>query len=410
MKKIVFLAGLVLLLSSAVYAELDDYRRYFEFGVEAEAGASNNYFTAKDTLVKDLVIDLDDMTDSLSDKGLVIDFDVNFKNYIAINTSEKFRLRVFWGITGNGYGNISKELFEMLSGGFGQNTEENVDINLFGDVYAEAGVSYKTKIRDWGVRFTPSLFAPLLHVSETRANATYISNESGLIRAQADIPVDIYSAISLEDIDDVTVDSAYVQDALGKIVKGVGFDFGGGIERKFTKTLDAGIFTRVPVVPGRLGYKSSRRYWATFEETNLLGALSEVEDHSYDHGETDAVYSKETKWVNRPFILGAECAWRPFGSWATFRPRLNLAVRNPFSSEYQVYGEYSIAADFIILKVLGFKLATAYENLVFRQTFGIMINARVIEIDAYVQSRGADFGKSFDLSGAAGYVGLKFGW
>lgn len=410
MRKILFLTSLVLLFSSAVHAELNDYRRYVEFGVEAEAGASNNYFTAKETLVKNLVIDLDDMSNTLANKGLIIDFDVNFKNYIAINKSEKFRLNMFFGISGNGYGSISKELFKLLCDGFGQNTEEVVDIKLFGDVYAEAGISYKTKIKNWGVRFTPSLFAPLLHVAEKKANATYASNESGLIKAKADIPVDIYSVISLEDIDEVTIDSSYIQDVLGKIARGVGFDFGGEIERKFTKTLDAGIFTRVPIVPGRLGYKSSRRYWATFEETNILGALSEEENHSYDHGETDVVYSKETKWVNRPFILGAECVWRPFGSWATFRPSLNLAVRNPFSSEYQVYGEYSIAADFIILKVLGFKLATAYENLVFRQTFGVMINARVFEIDAFIQSRGADFGRSFDLSGAAGYVGLKFGW
>ena len=138
--------------------------------------------------------------------------------------------------------------------------------------------------------------------------------------------------------------------------------------------------------------------------------MNETNSYTKEYGDDDAVYSRVTKTVHRPFVLGLEGAWRPFGKWCTILPKVNLAVRNPYSDEAEVYGEYNLSADFRLLNVVGLKFATAYENLIFKHSMGFMINAHVLEIDAGVQTRGADFARSFGVTGFAAYVGLKAGF
>ncbi len=395
---------------NCAFGELANSRRYFEIGVEAQAGVSNNYYGATDVFVQDLTIDLTELAENLSDRGFVLDNDVNTKFYFAVNANKYFRFSFFWGVNGSGYGNISKNLFDMLGKGIGANTNETIDIALYGDLYAETGFSVKTDIKDFGIKLAPSFFFPLVHVAETKASVTYKSTDEGLIRADADIPVNVYSVISLENISDQQVDVAYIQDALQEVVKSVGFDFTAEIEHQITKTFDMGIFTRIPIVPGRLNYKATKRVWGYFEQNNLLGVLDDTNSTEKDYGSEDVAYTKEIKFIHRPFILGLEGAWRPFGQWCVFRPKVNMSMRNPFTNEYQIFGEYSLQSEFVILKVLGLNFGTAYENQVFKQTVGLMINARVLELDAYVQTRGGDFLKSFDLTGLGAFVGVKIGF
>ena len=58
-------------------------------------------------------------------------------------------------------------------------------------------------------------------------------------------------------------------------------------------------------------------------------------------------------------------------------------------------------------RILKFILSKIDQKLV---TMGFMINAHVLEIDAGVQTRGADFARSFGVTGFAAYVGLKAGF
>ncbi len=410
MKKTTIICFLSFIFISLSSGEINRYNRKIEFGVEAEGGFSNNYIKATDILVKDLVIDIAKLADDLYGKDFVVDFNVGAKTWLALNFSEKFRLNFFWGVDASGYSSISQNFFDLLCKGFEVNSSETIDVKLFGDVYALSGFTFKTKIKDYGLHFTPVLFTPLFHVNETKATARYTSNEEGLIRAEADLPLSIYSIVDLDGIEDNVKDSAFVQDMVAEIIKNTGFDFTGEIERPFSSSFDLGLFTRIPIVPGRLKYKAYKRYWGVFEQKNALGLLNETNSYTKEYGDDDAVYSRVTKTVHRPFVLGLEGAWRPFGKWCTILPKVNLAVRNPYSDEAEVYGEYNLSADFRLLNIVGLKFATAYENLIFKHSMGFMINAHVLEIDAGVQTRGADFARSFGVTGFAAYVGLKAGF
>lgn len=409
-KKLLSLMAILSFVCFSLFAELAESNRYVEIGFDAGFGAGNNYFKAADIFTKDLVFDLNKIADGLSSDGLVLDFDVSHNFHFSIDKSSKFRLKVFMGISGNGYGNVSKDFFDLIGYGVSENTYKTIGVKLYGDIFAQAGVSYKTEIKDYGVRFTPTFFAPIIHIADTSAKVYYTASDTGLIRAEGDIPVNIYSLFSLENIGYQEVDSAFIQDALGKAIRAVGFDFEGEVEKQLTETFDLGVFTRLPLVPGRLRYKTTKRYWGIFEQTNLLGYIDGTEAGRKDYGSDDLVYDTAYKIVHRPFLLGVEGAWRPFGKWCVIRPKLNLAVRNPWTSEAQVYGEYDFSAKFSLFNILGLQFGTSYENLSFKQTMGIMLNARVFEIDAYMQLRGADFARSFDMTGCAAYLAFKFGY
>ncbi len=409
MKKI-FNFILVLFFTSFVFADLVPQNRKLEVGVEAEGGLSNNYFRASEMLVSDLVIDLNEISNEMSGTGLVLDFLVNAKTWFALNINEKMNLKFFFGVEGSGYGNISKNFFDALCSGLDLNTDEDFNLKLYGDIYAQAGMTFKTQIKEFGVSFTPSLFAPVFHVAESKGTVNYKSTESGLIRAEADVPVNVYSVIDLDGIKDRTIDSAYIQDALSTLVKGAGFDLAFEIDHKIGEKFTLGAFTRIPLVPGSLSYKASTRYWAVFEQSNTLGVLNETSSTTKDYGHDDITYSEADEKIHRPFILGLEGAWKPFGNWCTFYPKLNLAVRNPYSGENQVYGEFAIVSDFSLFNVATLRLGTAYENLVFKQTAGFMLNFRAVELDAAVMFRGEDFSKSFGMSGLGAYIAVKCGW
>ena len=89
----------------------------------------------------------------------------------------------------------------------------------------------------------------------------------------------------MEGIDDKTIDSAFIQETLSELVKSAGFDFSGEVERSFGKKLDLGLFTRIPVVPGRLKYKAYKRFWGVFEQQNAFGIFDETNSYTKDYGE-----------------------------------------------------------------------------------------------------------------------------
>lgn len=409
-KKCVF-AFLGLFLTTAAFADIEDHHRIFEIGVDADVGVSNNYFKVSEIMVKDLVIDLTKIASELPDNGLSLNYDLGVKTYLSLNIKQKFGFSLFAGVNGNGYGNIGKELFNILGNGISSTDDKTVDLNLYADIFLTSGISFNTYIKKFGIKVQPTLFIPLVHLAENDGYARYTSSDSGAMKAEADIPLDIFTFINMKNIKEGQIDSTYIQNQISNSIKNVGFDLFLEVEHPITKTFEAGTFVQLPLVPGKLNYKTSTRVYASVEEDNLLGNLNEDENEiTKDYGMDELTFSEEKITVHRPLIFGVEGAWRPFGSWCKFTPKVALVIRNPYSADYQVFGEYNLRADFSLFNVLGINFATAYENLTFKQRLGFMFNFRIIELNAAVQLTGADFANSFGLTGASGVVSVKVGF
>ena len=112
--------------------------------------------------------------------------------------------------------------------------------------------------------------------------------------------------------------------------------------------------------------------------------------------------------------MGLEAAWRPFGKWLTFRPKFALAARNPFGEDfdpkYSMFPEYSLSAEMRLLYILGLDFCTSYINQVYSQQFGLALNLRIAELDVKVATSGADFAKTWSLTGAQVMAGVRVGF
>ncbi len=391
--------------TSVVYAELYTPHRFVEWGVETTAGVSNSYFCVPDYLQKEIVFDLQEIANDLSGKGLCFDVLGEATTFFNINLGKKFRLGFFAGVEASGYLNVADDLFNVLGKGITIGDTQNFSISGYGDVFATAGVSFYTTWRGWGIKVQPTYFVPVAYVADATATVKAENNSDGSIEVRAEAPVDIYTVIDMD-----TIDGGVTADQISEAAKNGGFDLSLEVERRVLRTLDVGVFTRIPIVPGRLGYKMTAYMYAYYVENGLLNYLSETEEHDSDNGIEDIVYSTASYKVHRPFRLGAEAAWRPFGKWMTFRPELALAVRNPYSSDMVVYPEYNLGAELSLFNILGLTAATGYQNRVFVQSLCLMLNARVVELDIGASLRGADFTRSFNLSGAGAFAAVKIGF
>lgn len=405
MKRLI-LSLATLCLFSSLGAELYVPNRFIEVGVEASAGASNNLFGVSDILKETITIDLKKIAGDLGRNGFVLDAFADTNAFFNLNLGQKFRLGIFANVSGSAFVGLGKEFFEVLADGWDFGETKEFSATAYGDLFVNLGASFHTTIlKKYGITIVPAYVVPIAYADDASAKVDFFADESGTMRASAEASFALHTAFDLEDF---SLESA-IDKISGVAAKG-GFDLGFLVERPTVKSLDVGIYGRIPIIPGRLDYKMSRTMTATFTEDNLIQRITDGEDFDYDYEEGETEYSKDTKYVFRPLKLGVEAAWHPFGNWCVFRPKLGLAVRHPYGKKAIFYPEYALDANLTLFKVLGFQFGTAYEDRIFVQRAGIMLNARIFQIDIKALFRSEDFINSFRLAGAGAYIGLRVGF
>ena len=385
--------------------------RIFELGIDANAAFANSNFMLKDILKKNLVFDLKKIASDVPEDGFSLGLYNKESVFINLNLSSRFRFSLFTNVETIGRFNIGKDMFDILADGLSVGESRTSDVDGAAESYICIGSSFQTIIKDIGIKFTPTYFAPIFYIPKTTATASVKSDSSGAIRAEAEANIDIYTALDMHDFiengrhfDDLNLSA-------GRLLSHGGFDFSIEAERNWLESLNAGLYTRIPMVAGTLKHKMSTRVWAYFYETNALGYLNDTEEHGSDYGHDDFTYSNESRDIHRPFKLGLNATYMPFGDWFKIKPAIGFAVRNPYSAEATFYPEYALDFRLSVVKhIFNFNLGTAYQNQLFQQRFGFSFNFRAIEIMAQASWCGTTFVSSFKRDGYGAFVGLRFGW
>lgn len=414
MVKKIFCSIVIGSLFALVSAELYKPVRFIEFGVASEAAVSNNYFSVDQIMTKQIALNLQKIAKELPNKGLSVDFSVHEQNFLNVNIRPDLRLGFSANLEGSGNITFGKDLFDFLGSGFSAGEHNTYETSSYGDVFFDLSFSFHTVIRQtYGLTVTPSYYVPLLYVGDTTGTVDINTDSSGRIRATAEATVDVYSAMCTKPYVKNTFSGSDIGSDIAEALHKGGFDIAVEVERQLLESLDVGVFTRLPIWPGKVDYMMREKLTASFTGDNLLSNLMDKKSDLYemDYHLSDIMYSSVTpKKVWRPFRLGAEAAWRPFGKWCTFRPKLALVVRRPYTSDVMVYPEYFLGAEFALFNIVGLNFATAYENKVFFQQIGFMLNFKVVQIDIKASLRGASFVNSFNYTGAGVYTGVKIGF
>lgn len=423
MKKLIALFIFLFSVSFA-FADLYPYKRFFESGVNADTRVSQSLITVSDFNSEDLVLDFTELADSLSDKGFIVETSFNTNAFVNLNFKDKLQLGVFANVSGYVESGLGQGLFDFLGYGNAETESLIFDVCAGAEVFVEAGMSIKMKFKDLGIKLTPSYYIPLLYIPHTSAKAVISSEGDETFNANGNISVPIYSIVDLNLLFDENLkfNSDFSFDELSTNV--LDYIQQGGISMRFDVEfplifrLDFGVYADIPIISGSLKNKSVFNANFSASMPGILSSAGSEEEDSLQP-EFNGDYSLEDCTdedfsVRKPLRIGAETTWRPFGPWCTFRGKLGLAARNPFSKNYDptnnIFLEYYFATELELFYVLHMNFASSYTNKFFEQSFNLGFNFRAAQIYTEISAVGTDFSKSFGISGVKVNVGTIVGF
>lgn len=399
MKKIalfIFLVGLVTL------SWADEPRRFFELGFDVNLSASNNYIGLTDIMKETIVIDLDKISKDLSSSGFRVAADAGADFFLNLNLGKKLRLGFFTNVQASGFGSLPGSLFELLAEGNEIDKEYKGDLLMWGDLNLEMGAKVGTKIGPLQVMFKPVYYMPLIHLHNPKAYYSFETKSDGTIVAKGIAEIPIYSVIPLDSLEN----SINVGGATGNLFASGGLDLSLSADYSLFPFLTVGgTLTQLPIVPARMENRSLLKANFTFETVSILDGIGKDSGDMYTSTDSsDFVYDTKKIMFVRPIKIGAHAEYRPFGRLLSVTPNLGLGYYNTLFMEFGVEGRLNLA------NILILSLSTNFEDLVWKEQLGLILNFRIVELEVMVGSYSPGFIKSFTGAGLGASVGMKFGF
>jgi len=317
MKKLIALSCL---LAALVGISAQESRRFFELGVDVEAGFANNYLGWNDIFTETIVIDLNQMNSDLGKMGFMVGLGMGADTYMNLTIPKKFSIGFNTGVSASGGITVPGSLFELLAEGNDPDKTYAGKLDVNADVYGFTDISIGLKAGPIWLTVTPAFYMPLLYIPDPDVTYSFVTSSDGTLRATAVADMAMYSVLDLEAI----IEKTGANPAAG-LGSGGGIDLSLGATYALLNNLDLGAtFTSVPLLPASLANRTkfTARYSVDMEQVlkNMDNPVqtTETSDYSYD---------KEKILILRPFKFGLNANWRPFSrKILSFRPDLALGV------------------------------------------------------------------------------------
>ena len=418
-KRIILLAAFIFFASFSFARGFFD-GRFFEVRVEAPVSINNNAFSIFEFLKKDVVIDLPQIADNMPDSG----WNFNLLAFPNVTTSifigDFFSFGVKTGVDVFGKMSLSKSLFNFLGHGNTLNEEINFSGNLNSDIFYFYGFHSKLKIGKVAVGVNPFVFFPILSASVGKLDLN-VTNSDGAFGIKGIAGADVYSCFKFSGVESIDYN-----DVLSEFQNSAGFDLGVFFSFDFSKILSVAADFTVPIVPGKLKYRSKSTYELDFG-MNLLGSGDENNTEgskSFDgdslEGASDyenfltnqkhETYENEEYLINRPLKANLTFNFTPFGKGIRFFAMGGCGVYRPFLDDMYVYPEYRFGGEINFIGLLKAQLYTEYVNEIFSHCLQGTLNLRFVQADVGVKFSSIDFVNSFQGMGVGLYVVCTVGF
>lgn len=396
MKRIISLCFILISLFSSAFAYnwFDD--RYFELSVGSKFGLSNNSLQIGDFLKKDVVIDLKKLAEQMPENGWTLN------SYLLPEVSLRLNLRKVQIALTSGTevwseGNVSKDLFNYIGKGNSLYQTVNISQKINADAFAFEEISVGFNIKKFKIVVKPAFFMPVFHAGSSNGLLKMNNLSDGSFNIDYSSDIEIYSAFAIS--------------GGGGFKGGLGFDLGGSLSYPLFDFLTLTGNIRVPLVPGRLKYKTVQTTSLNFTTTVdkiINGNLGE-NNFSSSHGDSQSA----DYLINRPMKFSAAADFTPFGKWLVFTGGLGLGFRHPFTNDkdsFEFFGEYYLAASLRLLNILKFTFSSEYYEKLFIHQLAFSANARILELVFGLNAQSTDFLKSCSGGGLGGLFAVKIGY
>jgi hypothetical protein len=410
---ILSLAGApVLLAQSPSFSPVGSARtphRVVEFGFDVDAAYANSVLGLADifNVRKTIVINFDTLpiNDLFLNAGAKADAFFNI-------TIGSVSVGLFAGLEAGGYVTASEDLLRFIQRGNGSTRSFGGSALAGGSAFLDAGVKAVFPVRKLRVTARPAVFTPLFYAPppEIAYHVGTFTNEAGgesYGLVVDPITIDVFSAVSLEG----AMSGNVAVDIPLDIHTPLGMDLSVEVLYPVSARLDVGLgIEHIPLFPANLRH----RMRMTSEATAYL--LDEIIDlagggvNMPEAPEMTTVYSDDARLtVMRPLRFDLFAEFRPVEvDLFVLRPSAGFSLLTVYGSELcfnaGVEGQINLSKGFSLIA------ASAYRERIWRQSLALMVNFRVIELNARISLQGPDLGGSFNGKGLAVTLGLRFGF
>ncbi|MDR2519124.1 MAG: hypothetical protein LBD13_06920 [Spirochaetaceae bacterium] len=400
MKKYIPLSVFLIAAALAGYAEKP--HRFFEIGVDAQAGAGNNLISLTDMLKKHAVFDAGEMKKDFMDGGLTLNTDILAGVFLNVNIGEAWGFGLSAGVSGGLYGNMPKSMLAFIAEGNVNNPSPRGDITAYGGIFADASLNVHTKIKRLKIGLTPSMFVPVVYIPKSSINYR-LDDQDFLLFATAG-EINVYSPISLENLGDIAVNDEMIINLLNHTR---GFDLSLNAEfALFPSFLDLGLdVSHIPIVPATLEHRMNITADFLIDGSDLITGNSleiDLED------KINMVYTEGHAYsVSRPLRFDFYTNIRPFKREVfTLRPAIGFTL---LTAGKEPYFNAGLDMRLNLARIFYFHLGTMYDEAVWKHRAGFAFNFRVVELILEAGLQAPDFINSFKLKGFSAGAGFRFG-
>ncbi|BDC94540.1 hypothetical protein [Treponema bryantii] len=402
MKKLFACIFAVSVISTAAFSRNFFSQRFFEIKAGTELGASNNLFTVNELLQKDLIIDLPQLADECPDNGFNIRagakpiWEMNF-NIVNVHVGLSAGLELYESMS------VGKDLFDFLGNGNSVGDVITFSLDNDADVFAFSHLDIGIKFGRLKVEVQPAVFIPVVSMRGGGAKATVVNGSDGSLDVSMDMNMDVYSftGLSIED-NKINFDIGKISAAL---TKGFGFDFGLGLSWDLTKSFTVGLTSRIPIVPGTLGYKSNIQWGMDYSVK-----VSDYENPEKTEREKTVTNEYTTLTIHRPLKVNIYADKDLLGTLFNARAGVGFGIRRPFTSDAIFYPEYYLGIGLNLINAFKLNVSTEYKDQVFIHQLGTTINLRLVQFDFGISTQSPNFIKSMEVAGLGGYAYVSVGF
>jgi hypothetical protein len=406
-KTLLFCAALVL--GFQLYGDIP--RRYFEWGLDVEAGAANNYLGLTDVLnpEKKIKIDLNLLP---VDKGLAFDVDAGFQTFLNVQTRGKhevgFGLNI--GLDVDVYGIIPGVIMELVSQGNAGARSFSDDIVAGASVFADLAIETHAKFGKLTLGVSPAMFIPVAYVP--KPSGKIVLNTANTVSGEFFIDANVYTPVPLEQFLD---SSGSMEINPWAILDARGFDLSLSAEYELLPALDlGGSVSRVPLLPAYLNYRMHNHMAYSFNPDDTFGILDILED-DFDFDEVfteealEMTYYEDASYrVFRPLSFDFYVQYKPLETKSIIlKPNVGFSVLTVYEKACFNFG---LEGKLDWKNCLSMTLRSGLRERMWRHELALMLNLRVFEVNLGVGLQSQSFVDSFKIKGARVAVGLRLGF
>ena len=413
MKKIFLTFLIILLVSSFCFAGSKRKKknngffdhRVVELKTDIPVNFSNNVFGLFDFFKKEIEIDLPKIASEIPENGFNTILSTNPNVGLNINLANFLKVGVNAGVNIYGDLNLSKDFFTFL--GTGNELYKDMDFVISSnfDVFAYVNANVGLTISKLTLGIAPSIFVPVANFHTNELGIKFKNTQEGLISLKFVGDMNLYTfkdfGFSNGFFGNMQFDTSTLWQEIFDSM-GIDCEFFGGWQ--LFDNLNVMVNCRVPIVPGKLYYKTPINMHASVE-TSLMDIFSgEGLSDMFDYGFGEMQTTDETTIINRPLKANLSLCYKPLGNFFTLDLKGGVGVNHPFLDDFSVYPEYLVGVKLSLLNIISARVCTEYTDKIFIHSIDATVNVRLVELNVGVQFSSSDFVKSLQGTGFGAHI------